>query len=90
MGAGFGSSLAKDVPFAALYWSLLEPMRGALMTEEARALLHRLHPGAPTLEQQPPPPPHPAAPMPPTSLEILVVNISAAGDIRCSEILQQL
>ena len=65
-------------------------MRGALMAEEARALLRRLHPGAPTLEQQPPPPPHPAAPVPPTSLEILVVNISAAGTTGRLEVPQQL
>ena len=72
--AGFGSSLAKDVPFAALYWSMLEPLRGALMVDDTRAVVRRLRPGG-----EPPPPPHLAAHVPPTSLKILVVNIGAAG-----------
>jgi len=29
--AGFGASLAKDMPFAALYWSLLEPTRATVL-----------------------------------------------------------
>ena len=29
-----GASLAKDVPFAALYWSMLEPLRGWLMLHD--------------------------------------------------------
>mmetsp|Transcript_19365 Transcript_19365/g.58527 ORF Transcript_19365/g.58527 Transcript_19365/m.58527 type:complete len:382 (-) Transcript_19365:686-1831(-) len=79
MWTGFGSSLAKDVPFAALYWTLLEPLRGAMMSDDARAMLRRMHLGTGAFEEAPPPPPHPAAPVPPTSLEILVVNIGAAG-----------
>lgn len=31
---GVGASLLKDVPFAALYWSLLEPVKGALRKSE--------------------------------------------------------
>lgn len=77
--SGFGSSLAKDVPFAALYWTLLEPLRGAMMSDDARDMLRRMHLGTGAFVEAPPPPPHPAAPVPPTSLEILVVNIGAAG-----------
>ncbi len=36
--AGLGASLAKDVPFAALYWMMLEPMRGTLMEHDYSTL----------------------------------------------------
>lgn len=76
MWRGFGSSLAKDVPFAALYWTLLEPLREALMTDQSRAAIWQLNKGIPP---PPPPPPRAATSIPPTSLEILLVNIGAAG-----------
>ena len=40
--AGMGASLAKDVPFAALYWTLLEPLRGTLMRHDYRCTLEVL------------------------------------------------
>lgn len=73
MWTGFGSSLAKDVPFAALYWTLLEPLRGVLMSDSSRAILWRRD------VPLPPPPPGVASPIPPSSMEILFVNIGAAG-----------
>lgn len=36
--AGMGASLAKDVPFAALYWAMLEPLRASLMRHEYSTL----------------------------------------------------
>lgn len=33
-----GASLAKDVPFAALYWAMLEPLRASLMRHEYSTL----------------------------------------------------
>lgn len=36
--AGLGASLAKDVPFAALYWMMLEPMRRTLMEHDYSTL----------------------------------------------------
>lgn len=33
-----GASLAKDVPFAALYWMMLEPLRGELMRHDYTTL----------------------------------------------------
>ena len=35
---GMGASLAKDVPFAALYWAMLEPLRASLMRHEYSTL----------------------------------------------------
>ena len=34
---GMGVTLAKDVPFAAAYWSLLEPLRSTMLPKDASA-----------------------------------------------------
>ena len=34
---GMGVTLAKDVPFAAAYWSLLEPLRSTMLPKDAPA-----------------------------------------------------
>ncbi len=71
--AGTGASLAKDVPFAALYWTMLEPLRGTMLQ-----LLSgdRAAGGAMTPELG-------EAPRPRTSTELLGVNIASAGAAAC-------
>ena len=34
---GMGVTLAKDVPFAAAYWSVLEPLRSTMLPKDASA-----------------------------------------------------
>ena len=34
---GMGVTLAKDVPFAAAYWSVLEPLRSTMLPKDAAA-----------------------------------------------------
>lgn len=34
---GMGVTLAKDVPFAAAYWSVLEPLRSTMLPKDAPA-----------------------------------------------------
>jgi hypothetical protein len=64
-----GASLAKDIPFAALYWSMLEPMRGTMLQ-----LLSgdRAASGAMTPELG-------EAPAARSPTELLGVNIASAG-----------
>lgn len=42
---GFSATLVRDVPFSALYWALVEPLRRAMLPRESHSLLE--HPGAP-------------------------------------------
>lgn len=37
LGACAGATLARDVPFSAIYWSSLEPIRHALLPQNSRA-----------------------------------------------------
>ena len=66
-----GASLAKDIPFAALYWAMLEPMRGTMLQ-----LLSgdRAASGAMTPELG-------EAPAARSPTELLAVNIASAGTL---------
>jgi solute carrier family 25 protein 39/40 len=37
MWTGVGATLARDVPFSALYWGMVEPIRGSLLPADAAA-----------------------------------------------------
>ena len=71
---GLGASLAKDIPFAALYWSMLEPTRTAMLQQlENRASVPSVD-GSANL----------AAPARRSPTELLAVNITSAGAVeRC-------
>ena len=40
MWTGVGATLARDVPFSAIYWQLLEPTRRALLPQDGAASSH--------------------------------------------------
>lgn len=78
MWTGMGASLAKDVPFAALYWALLEPLRGALMRHDYVTLANSFWQNG-NINELPVVADVPALPRARTPTEILLINIGAAG-----------
>jgi solute carrier family 25 protein 39/40 len=57
MWTGFGATLARDVPFSALYWALVEPIRGFLLAKErAAGAQSRVGGGGAAVAQQQPSP----------------------------------
>jgi solute carrier family 25 protein 39/40 len=78
MWTGMGASLAKDVPFAALYWAMLEPLRASLMRHEYSTLADTFWQNS-NINELPVVPDVPALVRERTPAEILVINIAAAG-----------
>ena len=78
VASGTGASLAKDIPFAALYWTMLEPLRGTMLQLLSGDLTAS---GAMTPELGEAPPPR-------TPAELLGVNIASAGVALAGDMLE--